>query len=251
MPQLCASLSSFSEDTIIVFPLAPLAQCAASRASLLSALPQRGTLACGRAPQANCTPTCHICPLPAGAPVLQHLLGCRWSARALAASPCSRAPTWFVVIISLTSGPVEADHFVCEQHAQGRLLLMPKLGYIHPAAGRTTSPALAGAAVPPVSFVRLLLQARSIIMHTVDRGISTLIESGARPLCGRVLVVLVRVSVCTCGAIGGGWTPGSGMPGNVLLHECVPHQVQDREEMLLIFLQCTRVQQLLYRRKSW
>ena len=189
---------------------------------------------------------------------LPYLPSARWSAGGsiclvslVPARPCSRAPTWFVVIISLTSGPVEADHFVCEQHAQGRLLLMPKLGYIHPAAGRTTSPALAGAAVPPVSFVRLLLQARSIIMHTVDRGISTLIESGARPLCGRVLVVLVRVSVCTCGAIGGGWTPGSGMPGNVLLHECVPHQVQDREEMLLIFLQCTRVQQLLYRRKSW
>ena len=116
---------------------------------------------------------------------------------------------------------------------------MPKLSYIHPAAGRTCC----WAAVPP-EFVRLLLQGRSIFMHTVDRGISALIESGARPLCGRVLVVLVRV--CTC--VVPWWTRREMC---FSLNACLCHQVQDREEMLLIFLQCTRVRQLLYPQKSW
>ena len=63
-------------------------------------------------------------------------------------------------------------------------------------------------------------------MHAVDRGVGALIKTGEKPLRGRacfVLVVLVRH--------GGG---GPGCVPCLELHECVPHHVQDRGEVLPI-----------------
>ena len=168
------------------------------------------------------------------------LRAARWSA-GLAASPWSSpacalqllgtplTPTWFALMFSLNTGVLEAEDVLSEQHTSSTAYdVMPKLNHIHLATSPHSLSAVAGQLCH--LFVRLLEQGPSIFVCAVDRSVRTLIRSGERPLHSHVYFVLV-VLVWHVVLLGPGCVRVSEQ------HQCVAHHVQDRREMLPIFLQ--------------
>ena len=132
-------------------------------------------------------------------------------------------------MFSLNTGVLEAEDVLSEQHTSSTTYdVMPKLNHIHLATGPHSLSAVAGQLCH--LFVRLLEQGPSIFVCAVDRSVRTLIRSGERPLPSHVCFVLV-VLVWHVVLLGPGCVRVSEQ------HQCVAHHVQDREEMLPIFLQ--------------
>ena len=132
-------------------------------------------------------------------------------------------------MFSLNTGVLEAEDVLSEQHTSSTTYdVMPKLNHIHLATGPHSLSAVAGQLCR--LFVRLLEQGPSIFVCAVDRSVRTLIRSGERPLHSHVYFVLV-VLVWHVVLLGPGCVRVSEQ------HQCVAHHVQDREEMLPIFLQ--------------
>ena len=132
-------------------------------------------------------------------------------------------------MFSLNTGVLEAEDVLSEQHTSSTTYdVMPKLNHIHLATGPHSLSAVAGQLCH--LFVRLLEQGPSIFVCAVDRSVRTLIRSGERPLHSHVYFVLV-VLVWHVVLLGPGCVRVSEQ------HQCVLHDVQDRREMLPIFLQ--------------
>jgi hypothetical protein len=132
-------------------------------------------------------------------------------------------------MFSLNTGVLEAEDVLSEQHTSSTTYdVMPKLNHIHLATGPHSLSAVAGQLCH--LFVRLLEQGPSIFVCAVDRSVRTLIRSGERPLPSHVCFVLV-VLVWHVVLLGPGCVRVSEQ------HQCVAHHVQDRGEMLPIFLQ--------------
>jgi hypothetical protein len=132
-------------------------------------------------------------------------------------------------MFSLNTGVLEAEDVLSEQHTSSTTYdVMPKLNHIHLATGPHSLSAVAGQLCR--LFVRLLEQGPSIFVCAVDRSVRTLIRSGERPLPSHVCFVLV-VLVWHVVLLGPGCVRVSEQ------HQCVAHHVQDRGEMLPIFLQ--------------
>jgi len=132
-------------------------------------------------------------------------------------------------MFSLNTGVLEADDVLFEQHtSEATYDLMPKLNHIHLATSPHSLSAVAGQLCH--LFVRLLEQGPSIFVCAVDRSVRTRIVSGERQLPSHVCFVVV-VLVWHVVLLGPGCVRVSEQ------HQCVAHHVQDRREMLPIFLQ--------------
>ena len=134
-------------------------------------------------------------------------------------------------MFSLNTGVLEADDVLFEQHTSEAIYdLMTKLNHIHSATGPHSLSVVAGQLCRV--FVRLLEQRPSIFVCAIDRGVRPLIRSGERPLHDHVSFVLVVLEL-----VPGRVCVSAGSQAEHHEHQCVPHHVQDRGEILPHFLQ--------------